>query len=236
MSKKGSAPQFNMNEARSGQDWAAKKTAESARYGMQSGGGNVKWTPDGYVIEDSEQSQRMRELQGGLLGGVTADPSQISKDYYDSVMSMRQPSIDEQRRTETLRLEQQGIPVGSEAYNRAMGDFDKNIALTNNNLAQESVMRGQQYQQGQLQNIGMLGQQLAQGSPMNQYQAGIGSYNYSDPYAAKFQSDMQNYQQKQAGHQAMMGTLGTLAGAGIGAVAGSPRAGASIGGQAGKTV
>lgn len=219
-----SVPVYDIQKGREGQEWAAQKTADQARYGMESAGGNIKWTPQGYVVEDAPQTERMRELQTELLGGIQTDPTQASQSYYDAVMGIQQPQIERQREAELIRMQNQGIPVGGEAYNKAIGDFDLQRNLSQNMLASEAMGKGQQYVGGQLQNLGQLGGQILTGDPTQRYMSGIGGYQYESPYDTSFGAQMQSanmknqqYGQQQQGKSGMFGTLGGLGGSLLGA-------------------
>lgn len=216
MAKGGSAPVYDSAKSWEGQQKAAQLTSDLARYNLNTAGGGIEWGDDGYTVSDSPVGGQIRNLQGKLASGMITDPSEATSGYYSSMQDLLRPGQERSRENETIRLANQGIPVGSEAYNEAMTNFDQNQSLTNQALANEAVFKGQDYVGSQIRNLGGLGGALSQESPTNEYIPGIGAYNFTDPYDKQYQGQMNAYNTKSAGGNAMWGTLGSMAGAGAG--------------------
>lgn len=62
---------------------------------------------------------------------------------YNSVVDKVTPQFERQRENMATMLQNQGIPVGSEAYSRAMGDLEEKQADTLQQAAYQSVLGGQ---------------------------------------------------------------------------------------------
>jgi len=61
---------------------------------------------------------------------------------YNSYMERMNPQFDRQRENMATMLQNQGIPVGSEAYNRAMGELEQRQNDATNQAAYQSVLAG----------------------------------------------------------------------------------------------
>ena len=61
---------------------------------------------------------------------------------YNSYMERMNPEFDRQRENMATMLQNQGIPVGSEAYNRAMGELEQRQNDATNQAAYQSVLAG----------------------------------------------------------------------------------------------
>lgn len=149
---------------------------------------------------------------------------------YDSYVDKLTPQFERQTSDMATRLQNQGIPVGSDAYNRAMGDLEEkqNDALTQ--AAYQSVLNGQNaYSQslGDEINAGSFGNQ-AQQNYINQLlsalQGSSSGYDVAmDKYAAQNNLAQQQYaarQQAANNKLALTNSIIGAAGSGAGLAAG----------------
>ena len=104
--------------------------------------------------------------------GVPALNNQVAGAAYNEQASFLDPQWQEQQKQLQNQLSQQGIPVGSDAYNNAMTQFNNSKtqayqAASNNAITQGSQIAGQDFGlalQGQNQNVAL--QQTAQQNPI----------------------------------------------------------------------
>jgi hypothetical protein len=139
----------------------------------------------------------------GLMGGLGALQSQISPTaaqdyakqgqdaYYKSATAYLDPQYAQQQTSLDAKLANQGITPGSEAYNNAMGNFQRDKDFAYNQAANSAITQGQQMGLNQLQEqegavntqaglYGLMGQNLgAQGALFGQ-QAGLSQVPYQN--------------------------------------------------------
>ena len=163
---------------------------------------------------------------------------------YSSMMDKMQPEFDRQLQDYSTMLQNKGLPVGSEAYERAMGDLQEKQNDSARQAAYATVMGGQDaYSQSLADqiNAGAFGNQ-AQQAYINQLLSALtgsasGYENEQNKYAvgtAKSAADYQNAlaKAKAKSGAGTMSKIGSLAGTAIGAYFGGP-AGAAVGSQVG---
>ena len=80
------------------------------------------------------------------LPDINTDFSGAARDarraVYDQAISLMQPDIDRERTSLIQRLNNQGIPIGSEAYNQELDRFDRQTNLSRERAARDAVLAG----------------------------------------------------------------------------------------------
>lgn len=196
----------------------------------------------------SEASSNLADQFGNYNFNVTADDAarqRAEQATFDSYMNYMTPQFDRQRESYATMLQNQGIPVGSEAYERAMGDLQdrQNQAVTQ--ASAQAVKAGQDaYSQSLTDDINASGfgnasQQAYINQLLSALQGSASGYeNKSNIYAAGTAKSAVDYQNALAKAQASGGGLGgaisgALGGAAAMASTGNPYAiagGALLGG------
>lgn len=171
----------------------------------------------------------------------TAD-SAYRDQIYNSIIQRNQPQQDQQRAALEQRLANQGIGIGSEAYNDAMDQFGRNVndfslaaqAQSGNEEAQQYGLSSQAYQQA-ISNALLQRQQ-----PLNEYAQFTGAANnfvspnlvgtpqstiqptdVTSPIYANYNAQLQQSNQAQNANNALYGSLAGLGGAALGGWASS---------------
>ena len=187
-----------------------------------------KWT---FNVDASEEARR-----------------QAQDATYNSYMDRLNPQFERQTADYATMLQNKGIPVGSEAYSRAMSDLQDRQNAAVNQAAYESVLAGQNAYAQDLQNQiaagnfgntantnfnnAQLNANTAQSAYMAQILAALGdapteSDIQGDIYAARANKAANEYAARQQTVANRMGLVNGLLGAG------AKFAGAAIGGAAG---
>lgn len=183
----------------------------------------------------SDNSKLALQQQLNAIGSYTGDPTTAANAYYNAQMAYLQPQLDRQVERAESSLTNRGLPLGSTAWNSAMGDIYENQNRTLSALSNEALANGQQYQSNILNQAAMLGGQVIDPT-MVSGQAGAGLNN---TYDKQFQNEQQRYQTKMAQYNANMGALtgalGTIGGAALGSIVPGigTLAGAQLGGMMG---
>lgn len=197
-------------------------------------------------------SEDLAERMGDYTFGVNAsdEARRMAQDAtYSQYMDKLLPQFERQTSDLQTRLANQGLGIGTEAYQRAMTDLQQKQNEATNQAAYQSVLAGQQAYTQDLAN------QIAAGTFGNQAQqayirqllsalegSASGYENEQNLYAvgkALSDADYQNALAKKQARSSFYSGLGSLAGTAIGAYMGGPagaKLGASIGGQAGSLV
>lgn len=161
--------------------------------------------------------------------GVPKSPVNPGMTAQQAIMSRLNPQLQQNREAQAQRLANQGIPVGSEAWNNEMRQQGQN----ENDLYTQAALQGigldtQAHQSGLQEAMGLYNQPLNQvtalmsGSQIQtpQFQNYQGSQAQAAPlYQAaqnQAQAAQQAYAQQMAGYNSMMGGLGMLGGAALG--------------------
>ncbi len=172
----------------------------------------------------SDNSLLAMQKQMQALNNYTGDPTDAANAYYNAQMAYLQPQMDRQIARTESSLTNRGLPLGSNAWNSAIGDvYDaQNRALTA--VSNDALANGQQFQTNILNQSGMLGGQVIDPT-MIAGQAGAGMEN---TYDKQFANQVEQWKQKQANRNNMLGGVMSLAGTLGGAALGGP-IGAAIG-------
>ena len=206
----------------------------------------------GATVEDfaswqqkTELDPRMAEMMSGLqeralsrMGGPEFDRAGFESAAFDRQMSLMQPQIDRGRAQIEERLAQQGIPIGSEAYNDEMNRFEAQTGEMVDRVAQGAIAQGaREYATDRGINTSELSQALAgtQGFRTPQMMATPmgGAVDIMGPSIAQAQQSQAANQAKKGGTTGLVGTLGSAAlmAGGLGALGGLGGWGAASGGM-----
>ena len=211
---------------------------------------NVDNTLNNLTTWAEDASTNLGDTMGNYTFNVNASDAarqQAQDATYQAYVDRLTPQFERQTSDMQSRLANQGISVGSEAYQRAMGDLQDNQNEALNQAGYQSVLAGQQAYNQDLQNqiaAGQFGNQAQQAYIAQLLSALTGSasgyenqQNIFSVGSSKSNVDYQNALAKAAAKGGGLGsTIGSLGGAAIGAYFGGPagaKLGASLGGAAG---
>lgn len=206
---------------------------------------NVDTTLGNLTSWASNASQNLGDQFGNYTFNVEASDAarQAAQDaVYNQYMERLQPQFQQQTDDLQTRLVNQGLGVGTEAYQRAMSDLLQEQNKATNQAAYQSVLAGQNAYTQDLQNqiaAGSFGNQ-AQQAYINQLLSALtgsasGYENQQNIFSVGTGKSNLQYQHDKANAASKSGfgsSLGSLAGGIIGAYFGGP-AGASIGSRIG---
>lgn len=147
-------------------------------------------------IQDRLDLSKVPELVGGdALGQAMRDAQQAA---YNQQTGYLDPRFSQERHDLENKLVQQGVMQNSDAWNRAMGDFERNktFAYTdafNNSVGLGNAAQSQLFNQGLAANQNAYGQALGSGQFANQAQAqGFGQSMSNAQLANQAQGQMFN--------------------------------------------
>lgn len=182
---------------------------------------------------DFTKAERLRQeslasqLSGSLSGDFSNDGQAIQDATFQRGKAQIDPIVAKQRKDLAQQLADQGIPMGSEQYNQAMNRLDDSIARQYTDLSQASIATSEQVRQSRFNEISsLLGRtQVGAGTSFGQYTP---NYNGIDLAGFSQQQSLQSQQLSFLGSQAsknrsaartnaLIGSVGTLGAAGIGA-------------------
>lgn len=232
MGSSSNAPSYNTSTAQAEQQRINQATGQQMYANVNSALGGYTTSVDpntGQITINktlSDPSRVAQQQQLMALGNYTGDPTEAANAYYKAQMAYLQPQMERQIARAESSLTNRGLPIGSSAWNEAVGNVydaqNRSLeSLTNNALAQ-----GQQYQSNILNQAAMLGSQIIDPTMIGG-QAGAGLEN---TYDKQFASDVEQWKQEQANKNALWGNIAQIGGTALGALLGGP-AGAAIGGS-----
>jgi hypothetical protein len=226
MSGGGSAPKYDQNAALQNQIQAASMS----QYGMSSPFGSVNWTgnfADGtrqmnvnlspFEQQKLDSAQNMLPTLNSLYGDSAAKRAE------DAVYSNFENRFNEQFKQDDANLHDklinQGIPVGSDAYNKALKAQAQNQNDARLQAANQATLTGSQTKSNELSNaLSLFGNMQNINNPMSSYMPGIGTNNFQSTYDQAYNSQLANYQQDQQNKNGMWLAGGNILG-GLGAAA-----------------
>lgn len=175
--------------------------------------------------------------QLGALRNYSGNPTDAANAYYNAQMAYMQPQLDRQVARAESSLTNRGLPLGSSAWNNAMGDIYDAQNRTLTALSNEALANGQQFQTNILNQAALAGGQVIDPT-MVAGQAGAG---LADTYDKQFANEVEKWKQKMANQQskgALGGAIGSIAGGVLGSVVPGvgTALGASLGGALGGAV
>ena len=130
----GNVPTYDVNQAKEMYNYTLNK----GRYNVNNGLAGLTWDPTTNTL-NTTYGQQMQGVLGNLFGGTNAD-KQAADSVYSAFSDRYEPIFERQTNNLQDRLVNQGIPVGSEAYSRAMSDMSQ----TQNDARQQAMYQAQQ--------------------------------------------------------------------------------------------
>ena len=130
----GNVPTYDVNQAKEMYNYTLNK----GRYNVNNGLAGLTWDPATNTL-NTTYGQQMQGVLGNLFGGTNAD-KQAADSVYGAFSDRYEPIFERQTNNLQDRLANQGIPVGSEAYSRAMSDMSQ----TQNDARQQAMYQAQQ--------------------------------------------------------------------------------------------
>lgn len=208
---------------------------------------NVDNTLSNLTANAYNQSQQLGDMGDYTFSVDGSDEArQRAEDaLYNSVVDKLTPQFERQQSNLATMLQNQGIPVGSEAYSRAMGDLEEKQNDTLSQAAYQAVLGGQDAFSQSLGDevtaggFGNTAQQAYINQLLSQLQGSASGYeNQQNLFAVRSgKSDLKYAQDKaNANRNSGLGTtIGTIGGAIVGGYFGGPQ-GAAVGAKAGGTL
>lgn len=152
-------------------------------------------------------SNSLADTLGGYNFGVDASEearNQAQNATYNAYMDRLRPEFERQTADYATMLQNKGLPVGSEAYERAMRDLQDRQNEATNQAAYQSVLAGQQAYSQDLQNqiaagnFGNTAQQAYINQLLSALQGSSSGYDVAmDKYAAQSNQAAQQYAARQ---------------------------------------
>ena len=204
----GNMPTYDVNQAKEMYDWTLNK----GRYNVNNGLAGLQWDPASNTLKTT-YGQQMQSVLGNLFGGSNAD-KQAADSVFKAFSDRYQPVFERQSNHLQDRLVNQGIPVGSEAYSRAMSDMSQTQNDALQQAAYQSVQAGQQARNNEIANkLSIFGAF----NPLNHY-TGSTAQGSTSMYDNAYNSQLAQFQAQQQAKQNMANgwlNLGTQAGLGM---------------------
>lgn len=205
----GSVPTYDINQAKDLYQW----TLNQGRYNVNNGLAGLNWDPNTNTLNTTYGPQ-LQSVLGTLFGGTNAD-KQAADSVFSAFSDRYEPIFERQTDNLQDRLVNQGIPVGSEAYGRAMNDLAQTQNDAYQQAAYQSVQAGQQARNNEIQNsLGI----FSAFNPLSGY-TGTSAQGSTGIYDNYYQGQLNAYNANKANAQA--GALGLLNGITAGANAAS---------------
>ena len=207
MGKKAKTPAYDFKASQDNQIWAAEQARKYGNVGVNSELGGYNWitNPDGTQsinVNLSDADKQKLNLQNQALSNLNLDPTQAQNTYYNMATRYMKPEFAEQRQDLETDLINKGIPIGSQSWNRAMGELQDN---QNQALAQardNALFQGQQYTSGNIGNINSLGASVY--NPIQNMVQGQGG-QFGGQYDTQYAAQVSKAQQKAANRNALLG-------------------------------
>lgn len=184
--------------------------AMTSQYGVQSDLGNMSIVKnaDGTYSKKYESSANdvaRNNLISQGLSGLSLDPTATQDAYYNQATRLLNNQFDREKTSTDTNLINRGIQVGSDQYNRVMGDLQDRQNGTLQDIANQAVYMGQQNLGQQIGNINSLGA----GRDIFAL-SGMGGTN--DAYNDKYQSQIYNDAMRNQRNSNVLSTIGALTG------------------------
>lgn len=162
------------------------------------------------------QRERQEALAAQLSGSLTGElPSTDPSARFEEGRELFAPAFQEQREQLEQQLADQGLPRGSEAFNRELNRLEQSQGRQLQELARESVATSEAQRQARFNEISsLLGQQQVGGVGFGQFSP---QFSGLDLFGAEqaglnraFQAEQARKQRSAAQRQALIGALGQL--------------------------
>jgi len=202
--------------------------------------GNVDNTLSNLTENAYNQSQNLGNMGDYTFSVNGSDEARqrMEDALYNSAVERLNPQFERQTSNYATMLQNQGIPVGSEAYNRAMGELEEKQNDSLRQAAYESIIKGQDAFSQSLGDevtaggFGNYAQQAYINQILSQLQGSPSGYeNQQNLFAVKSGKSDLKYQQDKANAKSGLG--GALTGAITGAAQGFATTGSPWGALAG---
>ena len=229
MGDKPSVPKYDVNQAQAEQNRINQATGQQMYADVVSPLGGYKTSIDpvtGKITIDkqlSDVSQLAQQQQLATLDAYTGDPTRAADAYYKAQMAYLQPQMQRQVERAESSLTNRGLPIGSSAWNEAMGGVYDAQNRSLESLTANALAQGQQYQSNILNQAAMLGSQIIDPTMVGG-QAGAGLEN---AYDKQFANEVEKYKQEMAERNALIQGVSALGGKAVGAILGGMTGGAS---------
>ena len=189
----GNVPTYDVNQAKEMYNYTLNK----GRYNVNNGFAGLTWNPATNTL-NTTYGQQLQGVLGNLFGGTNAD-KQAADSVYSAFSDRYEPIFERQTNNLQDRLVNQGIPVGSEAYSRAMSDMSQ----TQNDARQQAMYQaqqaGQQARNNEIQNNLSI---FSAFNPLNGY-AGSSAQGSTAMYDNLYNSQVNAYNAQQQAKQNM---------------------------------
>ncbi len=196
----GNMPTYDINQAKDMYQW----TLNQGRYNVNNGLAGLQWDPNTNTL-NTNYSQQMQGVLGNLFGGTNAD-KKAEESVFNAFSERNEPIFEQQTNSLADRLKNQGIPVGSEAYSRAMTQLNQDQNDARQQASYQSVLAGQQARNNEIQNnLGIFGAF----NPLNGY-TGSSAQGSTGMYDNAYNSQVNAYNQRQQAAQNMAQGLAGL--------------------------
>ncbi len=223
-------PKFDIEAAgRSARETARFNTLLS-QFGLQSPLGQIEFTGEVGTPERRQVTTLSpfgQALMGGaeqfvgdIRGGIGDEAARRAEEAtFGQFESRFEPQFQEQEQQLRNQLINQGIPVGSEAFQQSIGNLREQQNLARLQAQNQAVLTGQAAQQQQLGGaLAGLGAFLQPIQALPGQRIGTGVPQIQDPFLAKMQADMANFQAQSQQQAGLLGGLGYLGGGLLSAV------------------
>jgi len=180
-------------------------------------------------LQESDFTKEQRLRQEALAKGLSSQlggelPSTDPTARFEQGRELLAPQFQEDRERLEQQLADQGIPRGSEAFNEELNRLEQSQARQLQELSFNSVQTAEAQRAARFNEISsLLGQQQVGGIGFNQFQPQASGLDLFGAEQAAINRDFQNMlSQRQASaakRNALVGALGSLGSAGIGAAA-----------------
>jgi hypothetical protein len=223
-------PKFDIEAAGQSARETARFNTLLSQFGLDSPLGQIQFVGEPGTAERRQittLSPFGQQLMGGaeqfvgdIRGGIGDEAARRAEEAVFGQFAGRfEPQFEREQQALSNQLVNQGIPVGSEAHSRALANLGETQNLARQQAMNQSVLTGQAAQQQQLGGaLGGLGAFLSPILGMGQQRIGTGVPQTQDPYLAKMQSDMANFQAQSQQQAGLFGGLGALGGGLLGGI------------------
>jgi len=227
------------------QDTSAYKNYSNYLKGYDTG--NVDYTLGSLTQWARDNSNQLNNMGNYTFNVNASDEArqQAQDATFNTMMNYVKPEFEAQASDLATSLQNKGIPVGSEAYNRAMSNLQDNQNQAITQASNQAILTGQQAYSQDLANqinagnFGNTAQQMYINQLLSALQGSASGYenqqNIFSVDSAKSAIDYQNALAKAQSKSNLGAGLGSLGGAVIGGYFGGPL-GASIGSSIGGSI
>lgn len=207
MGSKAKTPAYDINASQNNQIWAAEQARKYGNVGVNSELGGYSWmtNPDGTQsinVNLSDTDKQKLNLQNQALSNLNLDPTQAQNTYYNMSMRYMEPQLKQQQQDLETDLINKGIPIGSQSWNRAMGELQDNQQQALAQARDNALFQGQQYTSGNIGNINSLGAGVY--NPIQNMVQGQGG-QFGGQYDTQYAAQVSNAQQNAANRNALLG-------------------------------